>query len=197
MKKLLILCSILFLGHGHALAVEKPLVLIAWYSPGGHTKALAEAVSEGAASVNGVAVKLLPIKEVQQKDLLDAAAVIVGTPVYNANTAPAVQRFINSWPFKGQPMKDKIGAAFVTAGGISAGEELVQLNILHSMLIYGMLVAGGPEWTSAFGASAITDEEPFKKSTDPQKIQPRFLGKGKALGKRIARLVLKLRGRNR
>jgi multimeric flavodoxin WrbA len=50
---------------------------------------------------------------------------------------------MNRWPFEGTPLKDKIGAAFVSAGGISAGEELTQLSILHSMLIFGMIVVGG------------------------------------------------------
>ena len=183
--------SIFLLSLTFLFASEKPLVLITYYSAGGHTKALAEAVSKGAGSVSGVTVKLLKIKEAQKEDILAADALIVGSPVYNANIAPAVQRFINSWPFDGR-MKDKLGAAFVTAGGISAGEELVQTNILNSMLIYGMIVAGGPEWTSAFGASAVTEEKPFKQSKKDPKISPYFLKKGRALGKRIAELVLKM-----
>ncbi len=192
MKMLSKYFSIFFLSLTFLYAANKPLVLITYYSAGGHTKALAKAVSEGAESVQGVSVKLLKIKEVQPKDILTADALIVGSPVYNANIAPAVQRFINSWPFKKQPMKDKLGAAFVTGGGISAGEELAQMNILHSMLIYGMVVAGGPKWTSAFGASAITEEEPFKKTKNNGKISLHFQEKGRALGKRIAELVLKM-----
>jgi NAD(P)H dehydrogenase (quinone) len=57
---------------------------------------------------------------------------------------------------------EKIGAAFVTAGGISAGEELVQMNILHSMLIFGMMVAGSPGWQQPFGASGMVAENPFQ-----------------------------------
>ena len=53
-------------------------------------------------------------------------------------------------------MRDKVGAAFVTAGGISAGEEAVQLAILRAMLVYNMIVVGGADWTAAFGASAVT-----------------------------------------
>jgi NAD(P)H dehydrogenase (quinone) len=165
---------------------DKPLVLITYYSPSGSTKQLAEAIRDGARSVDGVEVVLLSIAEVTQQQLLDAQAILVGSPVYNGNIAPAVQEFINSWPFEGRPMKDKLGAAFVTGGGISIGEEGVMLDILRTMLIQGMVVMGGEEVEAAFGASAITGEGPFKA----EKIDPIFLAKGVGLGKRVAEKVL-------
>jgi NAD(P)H dehydrogenase (quinone) len=165
---------------------DKPLVLITYYSPSGSTKQLAEAIGEGARSVEGVEVVLLSIAEVTQQQLIDAQAILVGSPVYNGNIAPAVQEFINSWPFEGRPMKDKLGAAFVTGGGISIGEEGVMLDILRTMLIQGMVVMGGEEVEAAFGASAITGEGPFKT----EKIDPIFLAKGVGLGKRVAEKVL-------
>jgi NAD(P)H dehydrogenase (quinone) len=165
---------------------DKPLVLITYYSPSGSTKQLAEAIGEGARSVEGVEVVLVPIGEVNPQDLLNAQAILVGSPVYNGNIAPAVQEFINSWPFEGRPMKDKLGAAFVTGGGISIGEEGVMLDILRTMLIQGMVVMGGEEVEAAFGASAITGEGPFKA----EKIDPIFLAKGLGLGKRVAEKVL-------
>jgi NAD(P)H dehydrogenase (quinone) len=165
---------------------DKPLVLITYYSPSGSTKQLAEAIGEGARSVDGVEVVLLSIAEVTQQQLIDAQAILVGSPVYNGNIAPAVQEFINSWPFEGRPMKDKLGAAFVTGGGISIGEEGVRLDILRTMLIQGMVVLGGEEVEAAFGASAITGEGPFIA----EKIDPIFLAKGVGLGKRVAQKVL-------
>ena len=128
------------------------------------------------------------IDQTTTKDLLEADAIIIGSPVYNANLAPEVVQFMSTWPFEGNPLKDKIGAAFVTAGGISAGEELAQVNLLHSMLIFGMIVVGGDNWTSAFGASAITNESIFK--TD--KLDKLFLQKGFSLGSRVAILAKKM-----
>ena len=186
-----ILFVILFINILQAQA-KKPVILIAYQSISGNTKAMAEAVYEGASSIEGVEVKLLKTKDAEREDILAADAVIVGSPVYNANITPAVQRFINKWPFKNSPMKNKIGAAFVTAGGISAGEELALMNILHSMLIYNMIVIGGPVWESAFGASAVTEEGPFAPKEDEKKLRSLFIKKGKALGKRTALLALKL-----
>jgi NAD(P)H dehydrogenase (quinone) len=88
-------------------------------------------------------------------------------------------------PFGGE-MRDKVGAAFTTGAGISAGEELAQVAILHSMLVYGMIVVGGPEWTGAFGASAVTGEAPFTDPPEGAEVAPEFLAKARALGRRVA-----------
>ena len=174
-------------------------VLIVYYSARGHTAAMAEAVAEGTRSVPDVSVKLLPVDKASTEDVLAADAVILGSLVYNANVSPPIQRFINSWPFvrtdpsgKDRPLRDKLGAAFVTAGGISAGEELTQLNILHAMLIYNMIVVGGPTWKQAFGASGITGEEPFIDKERKGEVHPQFLAKGEALGRRVAELARRL-----
>jgi NAD(P)H dehydrogenase (quinone) len=179
-------------------------VLVVYFSAAGHTRAMAEAVAAGAESLPGVRVKLASVAEATIDDLLEADAIIVGSPVYNANVAPAVQEFINGWPFVGEadplrrngaPLRDKIGAAFVSAGGMSAGEELTQLNILHSMLIFGMIVVGGPEWTQAFGAAAVVEEPPFDAASQTELVAPAFLKKAEALGKRVAELAIKLKCR--
>lgn len=174
-----------FVGYGQG----QPTVLIAYYSQSGNTQVMAQAVEEGAKSVAGVRVILRSIDQVSSQDLLESDAIVVGSPVYNANVAPAVQEFINRWPFDGRPLKNKLGAAFVTGGGMSIGEELVQLNLLHSMLIHGMLVLGGEETEAAFGASAVTGEAPFQGAT----VAEQFLVKGRGLGKRVAEIALSLK----
>ena len=164
-------------------------ILITYYSKTAHTQSLAEEVAKGASSIPGVQVVLKRIDQTTTKDLLNADAIILGSPVYNTNLAPEVVQFMSTWPFEGNPLKDKIGAAFVTAGGISAGEELAQVNILQSMLVFGMVVVGGDDWTSAFGASAITNEGVFKT----ENLDKLFLQKGFSLGKRVAKIAKKMK----
>ena len=164
-------------------------ILVTYYSKTAHTQSLAQEVAKGASSIPGVQVVLKRIDETTTKDLLDADAIILGSPVYNANLAPEVVQFMSTWPFEGNPLKDKIGAAFVTAGGISAGEELAQVNILQSMLVFGMVLVGGDDWTSAFGASAITNESIFKT----ENVDKIFLQKGFSLGKRVATIAKKMK----
>lgn len=77
------------------------------------------------------------------------------------------------------------------------GEELTQMALLSAMLVYGTIVVGGPEWTSAFGASAVTEEitgaPPPTEGSVPV-VEERFLAKGRALGRRVAEVTARLRG---
>ena len=184
MKYVLLIFGLIMLP---ATAVSQVNVLIVYDSQTGNTGLMAKAVADGAESVEGVEVLKQKTSETTDDDLMRANAIIVGSPVYNANVTPEVSRFIASWPFEDQPLKDKIGAAFVTAGGISAGEEIVQMNILQSMLVFGMIAVGGPEWTQPFGASAITGEYPFDGEPARQ-----FLDKGYQLGERVAKLAVRM-----
>lgn len=166
-------------------------VLVAYHSETGYTEQMAEAVAEGAREIEGVVVYLKSVENVEMDLLLSSDAIIVGSPVYNANVTPQVSEFIASWPFDGNPLRNKVGAAFVTAGGISAGEEIVQVNILKSMLIFGMIIVGGDDWTQPFGASAVTGEPPFETES-PGQIRMEFLQKGKELGERVAKTAIRL-----
>jgi NAD(P)H dehydrogenase (quinone) len=190
-KAAALLLGALLLVPGLSNGQERPRILVTYHSATGNTQAMAEAVADGARSVEGVDVVVRSVEQATTEDLLASDAIVVGSPVYNANVAPEVQRFINGWPFPGKPLADKIGAAFATGGGISAGEELVQLNILHSMLIFGMIVVGGPDWTQPFGASAVTEELALDAAGSPNRA-PDFLQKGFALGKRVAELCRRI-----
>ena len=168
------------------LAGDSTVVGIFYYSATGHTQTMAEAVKKGVEAQDAQVI-LKTVDQATTTDLLRCDAVIIGSPVYNANAHPAVLSFMNRWPFVGSPMRDKVGAAFVTAGGISAGEELVQMNILQSMLVFGMIVVGGADWQGAFGASAIMDEE--IPAENKNSIQPHYLQKAERLGQRVAHLA--------
>ena len=188
MFRLIITSMLFFISAQTALAQQ---VLVVYHSETGNTEQMAQSVAEGARSVEGVEFVLLSVDDVTADQLIEADAIIVGSPVYNANVTPEISKFIASWPFNGQPLKDKIGAAFVTAGGISAGEEIVQMNILQSMLVFGMIVVGGPDWKQPFGASAVTGEVPFEVSK-PGEISEQFKDKGFLLGERVAKVTLKM-----
>ncbi len=184
-----VFCGFIAFIFSALLWAKEPSVLIVYHSETGNTELMARAVQEGALAVANVKVVLKSVDEVNENDLLNADAIIVGSPVYNANVSPKVAAFIASWPFEGQPLKGKLGAAFVTAGGVSSGEEITQMNILQSMLIFNMIVMGGPDWRTPFGASAIRGDDFFPYD---QPIQPGFLEKGIALGKRVAETVKKI-----
>ncbi|NBB77059.1 MAG: hypothetical protein GVY02_06735 [Bacteroidetes bacterium] len=76
-------------------------VLVAYHSETGYTEQMAEAVAEGAREIEGVVVYLKSVENVEMDLLLSSDAIIVGSPVYNANVTPQVSEFIASWPFDG------------------------------------------------------------------------------------------------
>jgi NAD(P)H dehydrogenase (quinone) len=138
--------------------------------------------------VLGSDVRVIPVDSVSTDDIKWADALIVGSPVHSANISAPVVAFLNSFPFDGS-MRDKVGAAFVTAGGMSTGEEEVQLSILRAMLVYNMILVGGPSWPQAFGASAVTGEAPFLDTASVASVDPIFLTKGFNLGVRVAQVT--------
>lgn len=191
---LLVLMPVLALGANEE--SKKASVLVVYFSAKGHTRVMAEAVAKGARSVEGAVVNLRSVAEAKVEDVLAADAVIVGSPVYKANVAPPLQEFINSWPIKDNALRDKLGAAFVTASGVSAGEELVQMDIIHSMLVCQMIVVGGPDARQPLGASAIIGENPSGKSEEKQEeglVPEYYLKKGEALGMRVAQLAVRMK----
>ncbi len=181
--------TVVLLLLSNFLLASAPKVLIVYHSETGNTETMAHAVRDGVLSVEGVQAVLKSAEDASTQDLLDAHAIIVGSPVYNANVSPPISAFISSWPFEDQPLKGKIGAAFVTAGGVSSGEEITQMNILQSMLVFGMIVMGGPDWSTPFGASAIRGDDFFPYD---EPIHPGFIKKGNDLGQRVAETVVKM-----
>ncbi|KAL3660218.1 hypothetical protein V7S43_014749 [Phytophthora oleae] len=189
---------------------DKANVLIA-FSDGTHLTKLAAAVEVGARNVLGNETTSLRVRTLDNASFADdvmwADAVILGTHVVNANVEPKMTKFLSGWSFT-EDLSQKVGAVFVTSGGLSAGEELTMVNLLHSLMIFRMIIVGGERWTSAFGASAIVGEGPFEPAgrneperdfprvcypTDPDSIHDMFKDKAIGLGGRVASIATQLR----
>ena len=170
---------------------------------------MANHVAKGAYSVENTIVIQESVANASFDQVLQSDAVILGSSVENANTHPEVQAWLNNqWDMR-HDLSSKVGGAFVTAGGISAGEEGTLQRLLESMMIFQMIIVGGNNWKAAFGASAITAEAPFS-SLDAnggnldfpemcyllpgQRIHEEFLSKAYGLGRRVAIVSHKLKG---
>ena len=178
----------LFIALTNPILGQSKTVLIAYHSASGHTAQMAKAIQSGIVASGDIKVIVKAFNEVKSQELLAADAIVIGSPVYNANPSPEILSFIKTWPFEGQPLKNKLGAVFVTAGGFSSGEELVQSSLLHAMMVYGMIVIGGDDWKSSFGASGIHEEGKYQS----KELDTYFLDKGFHLGKRVADVLKKI-----
>ncbi|RHY61780.1 hypothetical protein DYB34_010221 [Aphanomyces astaci] len=103
-------------------------------------------VARGAMTVSPHVRVLHPSNASFQGDVLWADGILVGSNVYNANIDPTLMQWINTWDIQ-HDLGDKVAGSFVVAGGLSAGEEAVQLALLRSMMVLRLVVVGGAAWT--------------------------------------------------
>ena len=57
-------------------------ILVLYFSKGGNTRKLAEAIAKGVENVEGVSVILKKTDEVTRQDFVDSHGIIAGSPVY-------------------------------------------------------------------------------------------------------------------
>ena len=142
-------------------------VLVTYFSSTGNTKALAEAVAEGARSVEGVACVLKTVAQTTNDDWLAADGIIVGSPTYFGQMASRVKQMFDVTEKIYGKLEGKVGAAFTTSGGAGCGHEMTNMSIITAMLVAGMLVQGtthGPH----FGPFAVgaPDEKALQQARE-------------------------------
>ncbi len=118
-------------------------VLVLYYSKGGNTKKLAEAVAKGA-EAEGVKALLKNTGEVTKEDFLESAGIVAGSPVYFGVMAADLKRVFDEFVGVRRKMEDKVGAAFASGGHHTGGKETTIFSIIQCMMIYGMIIVGDP-----------------------------------------------------
>ena len=153
-------------------------VLVLYFSKGGNTRKLAEAIAEGAGQVDGVEVKLCHTRDVSKDDFVAADGLIVGSPVYFGTMAAELKQVLDDFVGVRRKMENKIGAAFSTAGDASGGKETTMMSIIQALLIYGMIIVGDPmSATGHYGTACVgAPDEAVREN-------------GRKLGVRVAGLV--------
>ncbi|MFP3928147.1 MAG: flavodoxin family protein [Desulfobacteraceae bacterium] len=119
-------------------------ILVLYYSKGGNTKKLAEAVARGVNNVDGASAVLKATKEVTEEDFLNSAGVIAGSPVYFGVMAADLKRVFDEFIGIRKRMEGKVGAAFATSADPTGGKETTMMSIIQCFLIYGMVIVGDP-----------------------------------------------------
>lgn len=156
-------------------------VLVLYYSKGGNTRALAEAIAEGVNSVEGVRALLKDTSQVTKEDFVNSQGVIAGSPVYFGSMAADLKRVMDEFVSVRKRMEGKVGAAFATSGDASGGKETTMLSIIQALLIYGMIIVGDPmSATGHYGVACVGRPDENAKEN------------GRKLGRRVAELVKRL-----
>lgn len=147
-------------------------ILVVYYTMYGHVLQLAEAVAEGAGSVEGAEVILRRVEEfeavdriidgneyaaqIREKqraipfctldDLKEADAVLFGSPTRFGNMAAQMKQLIDSmaslW-LKGE-MEGKPAGVFTSTASSHGGQETTLLTMMAPLLHLGMVVVGVP-----------------------------------------------------
>jgi len=167
-------------------------VLIVYYSMYGHIYRMAEAVAEGVREVAGceAVIKRVPetlpnevlglmgALEAQQgmahiplatvNDLVDADAVIFGTPTRFGNMCGQMRQYLDAtgglW-MKGS-LVGKVGSVFASSATQHGGQESTILSFHITLLHQGMVVVGLPyTFAGQMGVGEITGCSPYGAST--------------------------------
>ena len=156
-------------------------VLVLYYSKGGNTKKLAQAVLNGLDTVDGIQGVLKDTETVTKEDFIEAGGIIAGSPVYFGAMAAQLKKVFDEFVSTRRKMEGKIGAAFSTSGDATGGKETTMMGILQAFLIYGMVITGDPlAATGHYGTACVG-------SPDEKSIE-----NAEKLGKRVGELALKL-----
>ena len=154
-------------------------ILIVYYSKGGNTKKLAEAVAQGVIEGKGDPT-LRSVDEIDMIELPGFDGIIAGSPVYFGSMAAELKKFFDESTSVRKKMINKVGAAFATGAHRTGGKETTLMSIIQAMLIEGLIVLGDPFETGGHYGAAGSDEIGLKE--------------GKALGKTVAEVAELLHG---
>lgn len=167
-------------------------ILVVFYSLYGHIQRMAEAVAEGARSVEGAQVELRRVPETLSpeaieamgavpaqksmenvpvatvEELAEADAVIFGTPTRFGNMCGQMQQFLDG---TGQlwltgALVGKVGSVFTSSATQHGGQESTILSFHTTLLHQGMIVVGLPyAFQGQTRMDEITGGSPYGAST--------------------------------
>ncbi len=116
-------------------------VLVCYYSRTGNTEKMAQAIFEAMRRKDHI-VALKKVEDTKVDELIAYDCLIFGSPTYYGSMAWPLKKLLDeSVKFHGK-LKGKVGGAFSSAANIGGGNETTILNILHALLIHGMIIQG-------------------------------------------------------
>ena len=190
-------------------------VKVIFYSMYGHVYRMAEAIGEGAQNVDGSDVKLLQVQELipddvlekagakkaresfahvpvaKTEDLVDADAIIFGTPTRFGNMCAQMRNFLDQTGglWAEGALIGKVGSVFTSTATQHGGQETTIISFHTTLLHHGMIIVGLPysetrqmtldEITggSPYGATTIAASDGSRMPSENELAMARFQGR--------------------
>jgi NAD(P)H dehydrogenase (quinone) len=180
-------------------------VLVVYTSTMGNTRKMAEAVADGARSVEGAEVLLREATEATKGEVQDCDALLLGTPMRHRSADARVKKFIEDtievlW--LRDEMVGKVGGVFSVGGGYGnagAGVEIAQLGMLAAMAAAGMILVPLPKTTPGAGVAGSHWGAHGRSggfNMEPVGITDEMLQCAYHHGANVARVAVALQGKN-
>lgn len=157
-----------------------PKGLVIYYSRSGNTKAMAIVIAESM-DKSGLPTKCKSVTDTKINDLLEADAIVVGSPTYYGRAAAPIAQLFDESVSKHGKLDGKVGGAFSSSANIAGGNETTVCEIINMLHIHGMIVQGDPQGDH-YGPVSIGKPDERVKNQCVRR------------GQRIAELTLKLFG---
>lgn len=163
-------------------------LLILYYSMYGHVETMANAVAEGARSVEGVEVAVKRVPELMPEEVARKAgakleqaapvatvdelpeydAIIFGTPTRFGNMCAQMRNFLDQTTrhWLGGALIGKVGSVFTSTASQHGGQETTITSFHTTLLHQGMVIVGVPYSCQALlNMKEITGGSPYGAST--------------------------------
>ncbi|MEX2523420.1 MAG: flavodoxin family protein [Gammaproteobacteria bacterium] len=121
-------------------------VCIVYHSGYGHTQKMADAVTEGAGSINGIQSHLIKAESLTEDsadwDELDSAvAIVLGSPTYMGDVSAEMKRFMEASSSRWMEMKwaDKLAAGFTNSGSWNGDKQNTLVSFATFAAQHGMV----------------------------------------------------------
>ncbi|MGD0330029.1 MAG: flavodoxin domain-containing protein [Nitrososphaeria archaeon] len=159
--------------------METVRVLIVYDSKTGNVETMAHAVEEGAEEA-GALVDLKRVEDVDINTFSSYDAYAFGSPTHCGTMSVKMNDFINNrmHPKYWGKLRYKVAVAFTSSGGLGGGNETVLWALISTILNFGMMTFGIPDYVSKdvtlhYGAVAI--KKPNKNSLNACRLLGRQL----------------------
>lgn len=115
--------------------------LICYYSRGGTTEAMANAIAEGMRE-NSVSVEVKRVQDASPKGLPEYDALILGSPTYYGLPAAQIKEYLDESVQHHGKLSGMVGGAFASSANPAGGNETTIMALIQALMIHGMIVQG-------------------------------------------------------